>query len=62
MQWYAFNRGGYCCPLGDCGDYEAAEEVADDLMPNQWVFLYNSKDILELAEADNEIRKGTETT
>ena len=50
MKWYAFDYGGDCCPLGDCGDYDAAEEVADDVMPNRWLFLYTAEDILLLAK------------
>ena len=29
-QWFALTESGVV-PLGDCGDYEAAEEIAEDL-------------------------------
>ena len=48
MKYYAFDFGGTCFPLGDCGDYEAAEEIANDTMLNDWIFLYTKEDIIEV--------------
>jgi len=50
MKYYAFDFGGTCFPLGDCGDYEAAEEIANDTMLNDWIFLYTKEDIIDLAD------------
>ena len=30
-QWFALSISGNLWALGDCGDYDAAEEIADDL-------------------------------
>lgn len=30
-QWFALSSSGYLWALGDCGDYDAAEEIANDL-------------------------------
>jgi hypothetical protein len=30
-QWFALSSSGFLWPLGDCGDFDAAEEIANDL-------------------------------
>ena len=50
MKYYAFDYLGVCLPLGDCGDYEVAREIADDILGEDWAFIYTSKEILELAK------------
>ncbi len=30
-QWFALEGGTHLVPLGDCGDYETADEIATDL-------------------------------
>jgi hypothetical protein len=30
-QWFALSSSGWLWPLGDCGDFDAAEEIANDL-------------------------------
>ena len=30
-QWFALVRSGQLMPIGDCGDHEAADEIATDL-------------------------------
>ena len=30
-QWFALSSSGNLWALGDCGDYDAAEEIANDL-------------------------------
>ncbi len=55
MDYYAFDFGGGCFPIGDCGDYEVAEEIANDTMLNEWIFLYTKEDIIDLADKIKEI-------
>lgn len=31
--WFALGSDGRIYKLGDCGDFEAADEVADDILP-----------------------------
>ena len=56
MNWYAFDYGGQCFPLGNCGDYDVAEEIADDTIGDDWVFLMTAQDIIILALKVMEIK------
>jgi|TARA_R100001224_G_C3952653_1_gene126268 hypothetical protein len=58
MNWYAFDYGGQCFPLGNCGDYDVAEEIADDTIGDAWVFLMTAQDIINLALKVKEIDNG----
>ena len=31
--WFALGSDGFIYKLGDCGDFEAADEVANDILP-----------------------------
>lgn len=50
-QWIAFDIFGRAYPLGDCGDYEAALEVADDTLSDNYIFVKSIAQILDICEA-----------
>ena len=62
-QWFAFTESGVI-PLGDCGDYEAADEIAKDLAleairlihpleAQKWADVFSSKGILGVTHNEN---------
>ena len=48
--YYAFCYLGVCHPLGNCGDIFVANEIADDLLGDDWAFIYTAKDIIDLVK------------
>jgi len=38
-QWFALGFDGSLYALGDCGDYEAADEIANDLCGDEAIWL-----------------------
>ncbi len=55
MKWIAFDYGGQAYSLGDCGDYDMAEEIADeylvsDKLGNGWMFILSTADLKEILE------------
>jgi len=50
MKYYAFDLLGECLFLDYCDTYEEAREIADDILGEDWAFIYTSKEILELAK------------
>ena len=57
MKYYAFDYGGRVYPLGDCGDYDSALEVAEDIDPLGFAFLMTGPEILEIADKIKEDNK-----
>ena len=62
-QWFALTESGVV-PLGDCGDYEAADEIAKDLAleairlihpleAQKWADVFSSKGILGVTHNEN---------
>lgn len=59
MEWLAFDYGGKAYALGDCGDYDAAVEVADDCLTpedgkiggSQWAFILSVQELKEILRA-----------
>ena len=49
MRWYAVSWGGKVYPLGDCGDYESAEVIADEALGREWTILWTADEILTIA-------------
>tara|TARA_R100001163_G_C4907386_1_gene93244 strand:- start:198 stop:383 length:186 start_codon:yes stop_codon:yes gene_type:complete len=49
MNWYAFDYLGQCLPLGNCGDYQVATEIADDAIGEDWAFIMTAQEIIDLA-------------
>lgn len=50
-QWIAFDIFGRAYPLGDCGDYEAALEIADDALDDNYIFVKSVAQILDICES-----------
>lgn len=62
-QWIAFDYGGQAYALGDCGDYDAAVEVAMDAMDtapkslqghtgtSPWAFILSAAELQEILRA-----------
>ena len=59
MKWIAFDYSGQAYALGDCGDYDAAVEVADDCLTpadgkiggTQWAFILSTSELQEILRA-----------
>ena len=51
MIYYAFTHSGGVYPLGDCSDGMAASEIAEDTMPDDYVFVMSADEIVDLADA-----------
>jgi len=49
MNWFAFDYLGQCLPLGNCGDYQIATEIADDTIGEDWAFIMTAQEIKDLA-------------
>jgi hypothetical protein len=55
MKFIAFNHYGYAHNLGDCGDYFAAVEIADDAMGvDNWQFILSTSELEYIVKAAKE--------
>ena len=57
MKWIAFDYGGEAYSLGDCDDYDAAEEIANERLTSDtlgagWMFILSVADLQEILEQD----------
>jgi hypothetical protein len=54
MIYIAFNHAGQAHNLGDCGDYDAAVEIANDTLGIHWQFILKLNELKCIVKAADE--------
>ena len=49
MNWFAFDKIGQCFPLGKCGDFSIAMDIAEDKLGECCAFIMTAEHIKDLA-------------